>query len=383
MASQLISSSGCCTSCDTSAVETTLIPGPQGETGPAGANGTNGVSSYTVTTVAFTQPAEGANVTISVADTTFIPQVDNSVVLYVFVGSSGYFTVVSYTATTLTITSKAGAGNATAGTNIPPGVKVALAGPSGADGTDATGAPSDATYITQTPNGDLSAEQAMSALSSGYVKNTTGTGVLSVAASIPVSDLSGQVAVANGGTALSATPTNGQLPIGNGSGYTLATVTGGAGITVTNGSGSITISAASSILDFEIFTVRLSEDRSTPGSSFEPFDGIAASIDTQTGWNSADGHYTTQLPGVFRISAVIKSGATQGLLAVNLRKDGQVVMTVGADSAGVPIEYIDTSNTGNKDSYDITLTDTGGGSPTITCFEGSSFSVHRIAANVP
>lgn len=52
-----------------------------------------------------------------------------------------------------------------------------------------TGAPSDATYITQTANGSLSAEQALSVLGSGYVKNTTGTGVLSVqAVPIPIAD---------------------------------------------------------------------------------------------------------------------------------------------------------------------------------------------------
>lgn len=44
-----------------------------------------------------------------------------------------------------------------------------------------------ATYITQTANGTLSAEQALSALSTGLVKVTTGTGVLStaVAADLP------------------------------------------------------------------------------------------------------------------------------------------------------------------------------------------------------
>jgi hypothetical protein len=49
------------------------------------------------------------------------------------------------------------------------------------------------------------------------------------------------VTVARGGTGLTATPTNGQLLIGNGAGYTLATLTAGAGITVTNGAGSITV----------------------------------------------------------------------------------------------------------------------------------------------
>lgn len=45
----------------------------------------------------------------------------------------------------------------------------------------ASGAPADATYITQTANGSLSAEQALSSLSTGLVKVTTGTGALSTA----------------------------------------------------------------------------------------------------------------------------------------------------------------------------------------------------------
>ena len=42
------------------------------------------------------------------------------------------------------------------------------------------GAPTDATYIVQTANGSLSAEQAMGALGTGLVKNTTTTGVQSI-----------------------------------------------------------------------------------------------------------------------------------------------------------------------------------------------------------
>lgn len=56
--------------------------------------------------------------------------------------------------------------------------------------------------------------------------------------------VSGALPVANGGTALTAAPTNGQLPIGNGTGYTLATLTAGTGITVTGGAGSISIAIA-------------------------------------------------------------------------------------------------------------------------------------------
>ncbi len=47
------------------------------------------------------------------------------------------------------------------------------------DGT--SNAPADATYITQTADGDLTNEQAMGALSTGIVKNTTTSGVQSIA----------------------------------------------------------------------------------------------------------------------------------------------------------------------------------------------------------
>lgn len=46
--------------------------------------------------------------------------------------------------------------------------------------TSASEAPSDATFITQTPNLTLTAEQPLSALATGLVKNTTSTGVLSI-----------------------------------------------------------------------------------------------------------------------------------------------------------------------------------------------------------
>jgi hypothetical protein len=52
-----------------------------------------------------------------------------------------------------------------------------------------------------------------------------------------------EIAVSRGGTGLTTNPANGQLLIGNGSGYTLSTITAGAGVIVTNASGSITIAA--------------------------------------------------------------------------------------------------------------------------------------------
>jgi trimeric autotransporter adhesin len=58
--------------------------------------------------------------------------------------------------------------------------------------------------------------------------------------------LNGTVNVANGGTGLTSTPTNGQIDIGNGTGFTRTTLTAGSGVSITNGAGSVTISATGS-----------------------------------------------------------------------------------------------------------------------------------------
>jgi len=65
-------------------------------------------------------------------------------------------------------------------------------------------------------------------------QNTTGT----------ASNVTGTVAIANGGTGLTTAPANGALDIGNGTGFTRTTLTAGTGISVTNASGSITIAAS-------------------------------------------------------------------------------------------------------------------------------------------
>jgi hypothetical protein len=52
------------------------------------------------------------------------------------------------------------------------------------------------------------------------------------------------IAVAKGGTGLTSTPTNGQIDIGNGTGFTRTTITPGSGITITNESGGITVATS-------------------------------------------------------------------------------------------------------------------------------------------
>ena len=126
-----------------------------------------------------------------------------------------------------------------------------------------------------------------SALATGILKSTTTTGALSVAVagdfptlnqnttgtaanitassnatlttlsslSLPGSQVSGNisgnaanvtgtVAVANGGTGLTTTPVNGALDIGNGTGFTRTTLTAGTNVSITNTSGAITINSS-------------------------------------------------------------------------------------------------------------------------------------------
>lgn len=76
--------------------------------------------------------------------------------------------------------------------------------------------------------------------------NTSGqlNGATGLYGTIPVSNLP-TVTPAYGGTGTTATPTNGQIHIGNGSGFTLATLTAGTGMSITNGAGSITLNSSS------------------------------------------------------------------------------------------------------------------------------------------
>ena len=79
----------------------------------------------------------------------------------------------------------------------------------------------------------------------GQVLTTNGSGVASWVTPITTATAySGTLPVSNGGTGLNTVPANGQIDIGNGTGFTRATLTAGTAITITNNAGSITIAAA-------------------------------------------------------------------------------------------------------------------------------------------
>jgi len=77
-------------------------------------------------------------------------------------------------------------------------------------------------------------------VSGGTTGLTTSGGPITVSGTIT---LGGILGISAGGTGLSTTPANGQLLIGNGTDYTLSTLTAGSNITITEGAGSIEIAS--------------------------------------------------------------------------------------------------------------------------------------------
>jgi hypothetical protein len=106
--------------------------------------------------------------------------------------------------------------------------------------------PLEAAILTLTPAG--AATFANTLLVSGILSAGTTPTTLTDAAGKILSAALNTVAVAQGGLGITTTPANGALPIGNGTGYTSATITGTANqVTVTNGAGTITLSTPQSI----------------------------------------------------------------------------------------------------------------------------------------
>jgi hypothetical protein len=135
------------------------------------------------------------------------------------------------------------------GVSVPNGEKVLLV----CNGTDVVNA---VTYIADLGSNSLSVTNlvAFSAIITTLTSTSAGITTLS-GTSANITTLSGTnfsatsltltnaLRISQGGTGLSATPTNGQLLTGNGTGYTLSTLNGGPGVGITNNAGSITITA--------------------------------------------------------------------------------------------------------------------------------------------
>jgi hypothetical protein len=384
------------------------IPGPQGAAGANGTNGTNGIDSFTYTTASFFVPALGASVVVAVDNTEFLPE---SVAgqFFVSVQGLGYMQVTSVDGLLLTLQNPAagvlGIANAVPTTLIPSGSLITLAGAVGPQGPAgaAGGASSAGTYIVRTPDASIPSATALDSLSAGYLKTqgSGGFGAVSTVATVPVGDISGVLSVAKGGTNLSATPTNGQLLIGNGTGYTLASLTAGSNITITPGAGTISIAAtgAAAAFVYETFTRRVSgtvgagAPQINPSLTKNPFSltefpsGSWTGIDTASRFTAATGRFTAALAGYYRIDVALMLSAdtgTSSTVSFKIRKNGTTdigpanIQTTNSTSLVGPffIQYIDQASA--SDYYEVLVTTSA--LNTYYIREGASFSIQRIQA---
>lgn len=145
------------------------------------------------------------------------------------------------TAGTAGVTGPTGPGVGATGATGPtgtPGTPGGPTGPTGAAGTAGVAGATGPTGAAGTGSGTVTSINA-SGGSTGLTFTggpVTGSGTLT---------LGGTLGVASGGTGVSGVPNNGQLLIGNGSGFTLSQLTAGSNVTITPGSGTITIAASS------------------------------------------------------------------------------------------------------------------------------------------
>ena len=397
MPSQLVSSSGCCQPCDSEPVVVN-IPGPQGAAGANGTNGTNGIDSFTYTTASFFVPALGSSVLVFVDNTQFLPE---SVAgqFFVSIQGLGYMQVLSVDGLQLTLQNPAagvlGIANAVPTTLIPANSLITLAGAIGATGAPGAsgGAPVGASYICRTSDATLTNETALDSLSAGYLKTqgSGGFGAVSTVASVPVADISGVLPIAKGGTNLSSTPSNGQLLIGNGSGFALASLTAGSNVTITPGAGTISIASTASgaAFSYVTFTRRVTSNAPTMSAvASNPFNSTTypsvtySGIDTASGFTPATGRFVAANSGYYRLSSIVHNGFVGGVydITLQIRKNGTPIYSVGyrisaVDEPPVAVEVLDQASI--SDFYELFIT-----SATNTSLfnVNSSFSIQRIQA---
>jgi hypothetical protein len=156
--------------------------------------------------------------------------------------------------------------------------------------------------------------------------------------------------VVNGGTGLGTIPTNGQLLIGNGTGYTLNTLGFGAGISVTNGVGTVTV-ANTGVLSFAGGTTGLTPAAATTGAV--TLAGILIAINGGTGFGSyavgdllyADTTTTlAKLPDIATGNALISGGVNTapawGKIGLTTHVSGILAVPNGGSGAATLTGYV-------------------------------------------
>lgn len=173
--------------------------------------------------------------------------------------------------------------------------------------------------------------------------------------------------VTSGGTGIGTIPTNGQLLIGNGSGYTLRTLSAGAGITVTNGSGTITVANAG-VLSWSGGTSGLTPATATTGAV--TLAGTLIAVNGGTGFAS------------YAVGDLLYANTTTTLTKLPVGTTGQVLTVAagapswagGANSAPVT----KTANFTLADGESWVINNKSGSTCTVTLPTPSSYTGRQV-----
>jgi hypothetical protein len=185
------------------------------------------------------------------------------------------------------------------------------------NGTTAVGQLS-GTSLGQVPQWDGSTWGVSTLPPSGVASVSATSPIASSGGATPNISLTGTVAVANGGTGVATAPANGQLLIGNGSGYAQATLTAGTGITVTNGSGAVTVSAINNGTVTSVVAGTGLTGGTITGSGTIALDNISAGS-TVTG--------AVRYNGTTRTAGQLYGGTTNPTSTTRLNYDGHLYAT--------------------------------------------------------
>lgn len=146
------------------------------------------------------------------------------------------------------------------------------------------------------------------------------------------------IGIGYGGTGLTATPTNGQLAIGNGSGYTLANLTAGTNVSISNTAGGITISATPSAggtvtsVDMSVpsFLSVSGNPITTSGTLAVTYSGTALPVaNGGTGATTLSGYLFGNGTSAVTASTTIPSTAITGLGSMASQNANSVAITGG------------------------------------------------------
>ena len=204
----------------------------------------------------------------------------------------------------------------------------AIAIASGAVSGLAASATTDTTNATNITSGTLPTGRI-----SGSYTGITGVGTLTAGTWNATA-----IGTAYGGTGLSATPTNGQLAIGNGSGYTLANLTAGTNVSISNSAGGITISATPSAggtvtsvaMTVPSFLTVTGSPITVSGSLDVTLSGTALPVaNGGTGATTLSGYLFGNGTSAVTASTTIPNTAITGLGTMSTQSAGAVAITGG------------------------------------------------------